>query len=366
MTDERNLSEFMSRRLYDDKAELSIWGKSLMDSYLRVSKLSFLPPLVWSRASQYMVFGSRVFGKLGSVGRLNSHVVLSARDPVRLPSIPNSFSYDLRAYAAVREAVAQKKSAAIRKLESRIQKILDVVRPQIFIANSTMDPINRVWIQVAKNAGANTYCLQHGVYAKEMPDYAQEEDIVDTYIALDASQKEIVSRNIDSKKIKILGNSAEFSWKSLGNSTSVCFVGEDWERYGFLDIKRSIIDRYQKVAYALRKNGLNSIWYKPHPSEVEMFGIDGEMRLLQQKHIELPDVFIGFSSSLLRDVSARGKLAIQILDERTQADNFQSNGYCLTVNNDLTLIDSILEIIGSDRLVPFVRDRALEDLLVMA
>lgn len=364
MTDERTLSEYISGRLYDDKSDFSIWGNSILDSYFRVSKLSFVPPLVWSRASRYMVFGSRVFGKFGNAGRLESHVIVSARDLLRLPCIPSSFSYDLRAYAEVYRAVAAKEYPAMAKFESRIQEILNVVNPKIFIANSTMDPINRAWIQAAKKFGAKTYCLQHGVYAKQMPYYAQEEDIVDAYIALDASQKEIVAKNIDSKKIEVLGNRSEFSWKSPGDAISVCFVGEDWERYGFTDMKHEIIDCYRKVARMLRRNGWNSIWYKPHPSEVAMFGIDAEMQLLKPKHIGVPDVFIGFSSSLLKDVSARGKLAIQILDERTQADNFQSNGYCLTVNNDGTLIDSIIQFIGSDRMVPCVRDRALEDILV--
>lgn len=363
MAVESSLLNFISRRLYDNDSVLSIWGKSILQSYKQVSRLSFLPPVTWMGERQCIVFGSRIYGKLGARGRSESHVTMSARDLLRMPGLPGSFSYDLQAYASVCDAVVKHEFDALEKLKSRVEKTLRVVRPRIFVANSTIDPINRLWILAAKEFGAKVVCLQHGVYSQVIPDYAQEDNIVDSYIALDESQKEIVARNVDSKRILVLGKRSRFKWIAPGKSISVCFVGEDWERYGYVDLKQMIVSRYREIAGALSANGVSSIWYKPHPSENQMFGVNNEVGILTNRDIELPHVYIGFSSSLLKDVSSQGKLAIQILEPQTNADCFQSNGYCLSVKNDSDLISNILEIIKHDQTQPCVLDQGLEGLL---
>jgi hypothetical protein len=246
---------------------------------------------------------------------------------------------------------------------SRIRNTLNIVRPRLFVANSTIDPINRLWILAAKEYGVKIACLQHGVYSQEIPDYAQEDDIVDSYIALDESQKSIVARNIDSRKIVALGKHSQFAWKSPGKSISVCFVGEDWERYGYVELKQMIVARYLDISAALTSIGVGALWYKPHPSEERMFGIDKKLRILPKNNINVPDVYIGFSSSLLKDVSSRGKLAIQVLDAKTMADSFQDNGYCMSVANDDDLVDNVLDILQSDQTPPCIQEQELDCLL---
>ncbi len=363
MTDKHLLSEYACKRLYDDNSDISIWGKSILHSYERVSRLAFLPPLTWTSARQCVVFGSRIYAKLGEDGRAQSHVVLSARDLVRMPVVPSSFTYDLQSYRAVCWAVTNQNDDVLNRLMSRIRNTLNIVRPRLFVANSTIDPINRLWILAAKEYGAKVACLQHGVYSQEIPDYAQEDDIVDSYIALDESQKSIVARNIDSRKIVALGKQSQFAWKSPGKSISVCFVGEDWERYGYVELKQMIVARYLDIGAALTSIGVGALWYKPHPSEERMFGIDKKLRILPKNNIHVPDVYFGFSSSLLKDVSSRGKLAIQVLDAKTMADSFQDNGYCMSVANDDDLVDNVLDILQSDQTPPCIQEQELDCLL---
>jgi hypothetical protein len=357
------LCDYVSSRLYDDKSNISVWGKSILHSYERVSRLAWLPRISWSASRPIVVIGSRIHGKMGVDGRGRSHVVLSARDPMRMSFRPTSFSYDLKAYRAVCEAMLRGNCTELESSLSRIRRDLIRISPQILVVNSTIDPICRLWIFAAKELGIKIYCLQHGVYAKEIPNFAQEQDVVDFYIALDNIQRDIVGRNIDIKKIVTLGERDFFKWKTRGASSSICFVGEDWERYGHESLKKKIIEVYMELAIYLRGMGFNSMWYKPHPSESNMFGIDKYVSILSNRDIGTPDVFIGFSSSLLRDVSSRGRLAIQILDSDTKADNFQNNGYCLTVVKNKNITHDLKNIILCDQVSPFIRDRALEALL---
>jgi hypothetical protein len=362
----RPLFDYISSRLLDDRGDISIWGKSIINEYQKISNLPFLPRLSWRDERQCIAFGSRIFGKLKKNGKINTHVLMSARDLIRMPAIPTSFSYDLKAYKVFIDALTNKNFYNLDACFSQMLNTLSIVKPRIFVANSTIDPISRLWILAAREYGiSKIYCLQHGLYAQEQPEYAQDEDIVDLYIALDENQKMIVSRYINPEKVLVLGTRDRFIWKSPLSPLSVCFVGEDWERYGYLELKQLIISRYRDLASAFSSLGVTSLFYKPHPSENLMYGIDKELITLTNKEIDLPDVYIGFSSSFLRDASACGKLAIQILEPQTKADCFEANGYCLTVNNDVNLIERIFEIIRSDCSVPFVREQQLDDILDM-
>ena len=355
--------EFAARRLKDSEGRLSIWGESLLKAYAQVSAIPFMPPIVWTNHKTRLIFGSRIFNKLSQSGQSNAHLILSVRDPFRLTGVPTSFSYDLKSYGEIYRAVSGRGSDGLLKLQHRMLKIIDKTGASIFVANSTIDPINRLWLSVARNCGLKTICLQHGVYSKNIPDYAQEEDIVDRYIALDESQAKIVARNIDSEKIFSLGGRESFWWKPPEDGLTICFVGEDWERYGFVELKKFLVSRYREIAASLTKGREIEVCYKPHPSENQSYGIDVEMRRVSKRELMRPDVYIGFSSSLLRDVSAQGKLAIQIFDKKFNADNFFDNGYCLSVDNDVNLIASIAELISKEQEVPCVRERSLESFL---
>lgn len=288
---------------------------------------------------------------------------MSARDLLRLQTFPKSFTYDLKAYGDVLDAVRNKCSKRLIELETRIQKTFKIVKPKIFVANSTLDPINRMWLKVASANGITTVCLQHGVYSKQHHALGMEDDIVDHYIALDSSQGSIVESAIEKNKIQLLGKKCFFDWAPKKNVLKVCFVGEDWERYGQEDIKRMIIDQYKKIINCLPGSGKYIFYYKRHPSEKNSFNIENVTTNLKNKYKDNADIYIGFTSSLLRDVSSRGKLAIQIFDPKTIADDFSECGYCLTVRNSDDCVTDIYNIISNKQLVPFIEERKLDNLL---
>jgi len=355
------LIEFASRRLRDEDGSFSIWGKAILENYRSVANIAYLPALSWSRKKDLILFGVKAFSLLSESYKIKSHLVLKARDPKRLTRFPASFTYDLSAYKQVYAAIQNHDDAYIQILKKQIDSTFEKVQPIFFIANSTIDPIDRLWIRHANERGIKTICLQHGIYSQAIPWYAQEEDIVKKFIALDAGQAQIIAKNIHPSKIVSLGKNSNFQWSSNGKVLNICFVGEDLERYGYLDMKMLIIDVYKYLAKYLINNTNFKCFYKPHPSEVASYGIAELIPITF--NVEQMDVFIGFTSSLLKDISTKNKMAIQILDDKIPCDNFYENGYCLSVNNCADLVDKIMEVLGGVVNVPCITNIKLDELI---
>lgn len=356
--------EYILRRMIEpQEAKLTMWGESILRTYGQVVKLSSIPVISLTKKSEWIVLGSRIYNKLDDEAKLKSHLIMSARDVNRCNVFPRSFTYDLKSYAAITTLIQGNSEAAYVKFKERIQKILKKTEAIAIIANSTIDPINRAWIESGKALGLKTLCLQHGVYSNGIPDYALEEDIVDTYISLDEGQESILSRSIDPAKILNLGCQKKFTWIVPPNSPNICFVGEDWERYGLESVKSLIIKRYIKIIHFLRGFGYENFFYKSHPSETDLMGISKYASLIQKQNNGQMDVFIGFSSSLLRDMSSKGKLGIQILDPITKAENFQDLGYCLSINNGDEMLEGLLRMLTSPSDTPFIYEPELSAIL---
>lgn len=360
MNTTENSIEFASRRLKDPSGNLSIWGGAILENYKKVSKVPIKPYLSWIKPKDMMLFGLRGWDRLSSAGREKSHVVLRARDLLRLNQFPSSFNYDLKAYGQLYQAILTKDCGSLKDLERKISRVFDRVQPKLFLANCTIDPIGRMWIKEAYSRKVKTICLQHGVYSQSIPGYAQEEDIVDRYIALDDIQAKIVSHNIPLEKIVSLGVNSGFQWAPGQSPIRICFVGEDWERYGFGSIKKAIIQTYACIAKNFSSPEFK-LFYKPHPSEVDSYGITSLVE--KTTSIENLDVFIGFTTSLLKDMATKHKLAIQILSKEVPADSFNLNGYCLSMDNDHKLSKNIKDVISSGIWVPCIENNSLEILL---
>lgn len=355
--------EYIARRLIDLNGELTIWGESILHAYLRVSKFSFVPPIGISRGSEILVLGSRIFNQLSEVTQNRTHLIMTVRDILRCKNIPRSLTYDLKSYRELYSYIINNDENAYAACRRRVEMILRKTQAKTLVANSTIDPINRLWLRVAREMGLRTVCVQHGVYSDAIPKYVLEEDIINRYIALDDSQKLILGKNIPVEKIVSLGAKDSFEWIPPTTPINICFVGEDWERYGFHKLKSMIIHKYIEILTYLKSHGYNNFYYKPHPSEREFLNIFNYTKLLKGEAKNVPDVYIGFSSSILKEMSSHRKLAIQIWDEDTGADNFQELGYCLSVANDHSLLDTILNEIKNSKKVPFICDAKLDDML---
>ncbi len=358
-----NNKEYIARRLVDPEGESTVWGLSIMQAYAAVAQLAFMPMLGRYRTSDWLVLGARIFNQLDAKLQCRTHLAMTARDVFRCNSWPQSFSYDLKSYADLNYFLRHDDEFRYDNCLRRVARVLQRTEAKLVIANSTIDPINRLWLQSAKSAGLKTFCVQHGVYSRMVPSYVLEEDIIDRYISLDRYQSSIISRNIPVHKIDILGVEERFDWSPPEGPLKVCFVGEDTERYGFEELKTSMILTYKSIMLSPQAKVWGKFYYKPHPSERMILDVMDFASPLKAREINLPDVYIGFSSTFLKEMSSKGKLAIQILDARTQAENFQQMGYCLSLPNDDHLPEALGDLLSSRQQVPFIKNAELSEIL---
>ncbi len=359
-----NHREYVARRLVDPQGAFTIWGESIMQAYARVAKLAFLPAIGLTRRSDWLILGTRIFNELTDETRARAHLVLTARDLFRVKALPRSLTYDLKSYAELHSLIVRNEEKAFVACRRRAEKIIEKTGAQTIVANSTIDPINRLWLKVGREFGLKTICVQHGVYSQSIPTYVLEEDIIDLYVALDEGQAAILRKNIAAEKIVSLGVPDIFKWVPPTGLPKICFVGEDWERYGLEKIKRLIIAKYIEIGTFLKGHGFGELYYKPHPSEEMLLDIASHAKLLEPHDVDMPDVYIGFASTLLKEMSSRGKLVIQIWERETHAENFEEFGYCLTIENDNDLLGGLLVKLQERQGVPFIRNAKLDEVIV--
>lgn len=357
------MNGFLMKKLVSSTGDLTKWGVAILEAYMRVAKYSIIPQVKFTKKNKYLIIGARNFNALSPSLRNQAHVVLTARDPFRLSCIPKSFSYDLKSYSDIINSLSGK-DKRLDKLSQRIVSILIATSPRLLVANSTVDPINRLWIRLARETGINTMCVQHGVYSTITTADYLEDDIIDAYVALDSNQSKIVEKVIPNEKITVLGKAAFHNWIAQSRSQNICFVGEDWERYGYHNIKHEIVNVYKKIIFELKSKGINKLFYKTHPSEIDSLDMFDFTSRLSDKNIAFVDVYIGFSSTLLKEMSSKGKLCIQILDRKTFAINFEESGYCLSIHNDMNAPKVIFNILSSDCVVPHIESVALDEILL--
>ena len=94
-----------------------------------------------------------------------------------------------------------------------------------------------------------------------------------------------------------------------------------------------------------------------------LLDIESFTNILKPIDFGLPDVYFGFGSTLLKEMSSKNKMAIQILDPVTGADNFQELGYCLTFINYSDMFEALPLLLCSKNLLPKIVDSDLTELL---
>lgn len=355
--------EYISRRLFDDQGCWTITGKATLKAYQRVAKVAILPPLSICKKSNCIIIGSRIFNQLTDEARSEAHLVMTARDIKRIIFLPRSWAYDLQAYKDVCALVLRNDEIAYQNLKRRIEVVIKKTGARLVVANSTMDPINRMWLEVARTMGLKTACVQHGVYTKKAPKYLYEEDIVDHYVSLDQEQSKIIERNIAATKIVALGERSSFLWEPPAKSLKICFVGEDWERFGRIELKNNIINTYKDICLFLKEKGIDSLYYKPHPSETYFGAIHKHAKFIRNKDLMDPDVYIGFTSTLLKEMSSKNRLGVQIVASEMPSDVFEELGYCLSIKHDDKLLENLIKTITSSQCVPQICNRNITEII---
>lgn len=352
------------RLLMDSNGELTVWGQSIIGAYRRVNRFSLIPEVGVMRRRNLTICGSRIFNYLSPPTRDNCHLLMTARDPLRLPALPSSWTFNLAPYKACVNLLDKADYVSCERVLSRMEIILRSSGSRALLLNSTMDPINRLWLLSATKLGLKTICIQHGVYSTAAVPTNLEENVVDTYVALDDGQKAILGASIPPEKILVLGAKQMRDWAPPKPTLNICFVGEDWERYGELELKERIIQCYLQIVSKLQSSGSFNFYYKPHPSEENFMGVNRRLKFISRHGLNNIDVFLGFSSTLLKEQSSAGKLCIQILDVLTRADDFQSQGYCLSLENNQYLLELLTNLLREPQRVPYINNRSLDELIL--
>lgn len=364
MADSDNtLYSYVLKRLIDTHGELTAHGQSILRAYERVSRLPLRPYFSLCRKSKWIIIGGRIYSQVSRDIKKNSHLVMTARDVKRCRSFPRSWSYDLKAYLNLYNYITSKDVTQYSDYEKRIIKIIKKTEAKVIVANSTMDPINRIWLNTGRMLNMQTICIQHGVYSSTVPKYILEDNIVDSYVALDDWQCNIVSKNIPRHKIITQGVRKFFYWDKPQETLKICFVGEDWERYGALDQKKIILKTYSYIAAFLNNVGRYDFYYKPHPSEQEFGNVKEFCEFIGTGRLKEMNVFIGFSSTLLKEMSSLGMLALQIVDKTFECDDFEEMGYCLSIKRDELLGERIIEKIKNSQIVPMIENKNISEII---
>lgn len=76
------------------RGQLSIWGASIMRAYERVAVIALVPSIAWVVPRDCLVLGSRVFSKMSKQDANSAHLVMNAKDTIRLIRMPIFVSCD--------------------------------------------------------------------------------------------------------------------------------------------------------------------------------------------------------------------------------------------------------------------------------
>lgn len=343
LNEDEDLFEFAFRRMIDLDKTISMHGRSILSAYSRVSKLPNVG-IGFGGERPLIVDGAKTFNALRQCASSDCHLLMRVRDPLKLKIFPSSCTFSLKGYRAIVKSWEKKDDSPLKKHLDFLKEVIEKVKPNYCVVNSTIDPVSRLLALASRRAGVRTVCVQHGLYSFSTPAHILEEDIADVYFAIDPKQKDILCRNIPRSKIVSMAIPSEFHWGG-STSASVCFVGTDIERYGMEEKKDRIVSSYKKIAEYLQKEQSCKVFYKPHPSESISHSIKNSFNLISSVDDVNIDFFVGFNSTLLQDMSSAGKPSVQIFDKNIAGTNYEEFGYCKTFLNECGVEKRLAECI---------------------
>jgi hypothetical protein len=320
------------------------YSSPIKKAYLMGLFFFLLPAFGRQKAGNVWVVGSKIFS--ANSGFQRSTLISTPKDLKKIKRYPTFFAQFYRVYSLIYLSLFFEKPYLIFRAFKIINDSIVKYSPKLVIINSTKDPFNRLIAIAAKNNNIKTVCIQHGLFSPTIPDEVNEDDILDLYFAINKNQKSIISRKINNDKIKIISNSL-FNTSQLGIEVKkICFVGEDWERYGDGEKKQIIIDFYLKLMNFLKSKKLSDLefYYRPHPSEQNFFGID-KVIPIGLADADQYELFIGFSSTFLWDMAANNKPCLQIYTNLITHIDFEVEEICASIKLDDFVFNRVLEYI---------------------
>lgn len=320
------------------------YSAPMMRAYSLSILFCILPGFGRQRKNNNWVIGSKIY--LSDILFEQCTLISTPKDFKKLKSIPRYFYQFYRVYFILYLSLVFRSSwfisAAWRMVNVQIKKYC----PKIIIINSTKDPFNRLIAIAAKHQNIKTVCVQHGLFSPTIPDEVNEDDLIDEFFAINENQKKIISRKVDHDKIRVLSCSVLDKNFRCPSIKKICFIGEDWERYGDQFKKQIIVDFYLDLVKSLKERGFNCLEfiYRPHPSECKFLGID-KVLPMEVADFNQYDLFIGFSSTFLWDMASNDKLCLQVHSESITDIDFEDEKICASIKFNHLTIQRVIEFI---------------------
>jgi hypothetical protein len=237
------------------------------------------------------------------------------------------------------------------KLDRLGHKIIpDELNNFILFANNDLLPFYRAIIYILRKKQCDLIIYQHGYYNYKSIVGQIEGEFADINYILDEIQKKKLSKTnrfAHSKMIVKKNHNIFNRTKKISNSRIV-IIGEGWhtqDRILFFKYINYVITIVRKLS----KSSTIQYIYRPHPTEkiiTRIIPIRTD-RLKLEESLNKYDIFVGFSSSLLKEAKDYGCISIQIRDSKWDYfENFQEIGYANFTTNikGLTpLLDNILQ-----------------------
>jgi hypothetical protein len=334
--------------------ENSKYSNPILRAY-RLGLLFLIVPMFSSaKKNDLWIIGSRIY--LQDINFQKCTLISTPRDYKKLKKIPKYFRQMYLCYGLIYLSWRAKSGFILKIAYNIIERKIVKDNPKGIIINCTKDPFNRLVSLAARNNEIKTACVQHGLMSPNIHDDLNEDDLVDFYYALNKNQSKIISRKINSCKIRLLSD----SYVNTNTNTrtrqghapikNICLIGEDWERYNEYTKKELIISTYKKLISVAASSipGVN-FYYRPHPSEVNFLAID-KLIPFSRFDIDSFDLFIGFSSTFLWDMAVKKKICLQIFSESISELNFDSECICRAIQLGDKCLDDVLSFIKAPQM----------------
>lgn len=340
---------------------------SILNTYKKIIYFPLLPFFSLKRKSDIVVIGMSNYVKMSEEFKSISHVIMRPRDLIRYPrdnlKILNNFSMDFALYKKIYLQLINNKNFQY----NYILDILKIVSPKILIVGSTIDPVQRLWIFFAKKLKIKILCIQHGVFSSLSAPNVLESNITDYYYSFCPKQSKLIENIIPISKHRHLYSEERFIYKKKYNTTTICLIGTDHERYGSKgkQNKEAIINIYKRLIRVIKKNRdiKFKILYKKHPSEEWIGNLKKHVLLTKNVNSKNVDIFFGVASTMLIKLASNRKCTIQLASADFIQDRYENYSFCKTVDIEKIEENGINFLVQNEIEIPCLKENNFNELL---
>ena len=305
----------------------ALWGRQ--DDAVRGARYLFATPRYHSLLEELPR------NQVALLGMRKSHVRYAEAN-----GIPCRTVFSERA-ALARNLPTPRAPAALDQTFDELVRALRGDEGRFLIVKTDVNPINRLLVFAAREAGLRSVCLQHGVFSRTSHSFVYDGWHADYTLVYDSHQRAILEDvGFASSRLPILGFHASpvtrrFPDPDPGRTRRVCFFGQ---AFGWDAPERR--QRYREVVRAaltqLAAAGVE-VAFKPHPRERSKPDV-GEFASLFEGSMadafEQFEVCVSISSTSLIEATLAGRVAIQLYDELFRGGRFDEAPYAHLVHAD--------------------------------